>query len=132
MLAADCAAVPPQWLEIAAKEWIQEGDGFLPTASALIRLARDALGRSTVVPVEYEPGKDGPAYTDRLRLQREHTAILKRLWNREIPERNLSAIPELTFRSAIAEGSCMTMRDGSRRYRTKETIDEFERSRPSA
>jgi len=42
LLAADCANVPPSLLDQAAKRWIASGDGFLPTASALIKLAQQA------------------------------------------------------------------------------------------
>lgn len=46
LLASDCATVPSQWLEDAAAAWIAEGDGFLPTASALIKLAQQAQAKS--------------------------------------------------------------------------------------
>ncbi len=42
LLVLDCATVPPEWLEKAAEEWIRSGDGFLPSAATLIKLAQEA------------------------------------------------------------------------------------------
>ena len=126
LLASDCANVPTEWLEVAARRWIETGDGFLPTASALIKLAQDAQSKSIPVNHNYRPGEDGPIYRELLRKQREFAAKLKSLWDRDIPEHELSLLTEQEFRSAIAQGSCLLMRNGARRYRTKATIEENE------
>lgn len=113
---------------MAARKWIETGDGFLPSASVLISLARTAQS-------DAGPKGDMPAqeYREELdRKQAELAAILVKLWGRKIPEHELALVPEKTFRSAMAEGSCMIMRNGARRYRTAETLAEFERQRVNA
>lgn len=42
LLVLDCATVPPEWLEKATESWIRSGDGFLPSAAVLIKLAQEA------------------------------------------------------------------------------------------
>lgn len=123
----DCANVPPEWLGKAARRWIDCGDGFLPSASALIKLATEEQAKA--VPIgSGSKQEEAKAYRIELeRMQAEHTATLRKLWHREIPEHQLSFVSENTFRSAIAEGSCMLMKNGARLYRTKETIAERDR-----
>lgn len=120
--------VPLVALEGAANHAIQTLE-WMPTPAEIIKLAE---GRHS----EAQHLHAKACAFRRNRAQRLHEETLRTIRNRELSHDDLQRVDEFTARVADTQGLIVTMMDGTRHYRTRETIhaqmEERERANEAA
>lgn len=105
----------------AALETLQ----WMPTPAELLTLAKGHSG-------EAQRLHSKACVMRRNRAQRIHDETLRQVAAKTISHDDLQHLGEFTARCAITQGLIITMRDGSRHYRTAETIQQADEERKRA